>query len=109
MCARIGRGAASALCFIVHRDTALARLQLDVPRRLGRIFRCSTFMAKLLEPRHGPRDITKLSPRHHDDFERGALSKRAYHHEERIELPRLRPTLRDWSTAPRSQVLTQSS
>jgi hypothetical protein len=48
----------------------------DVPEasgRFGRLFRTRSFMVNFFKPQMGPRDLRKMSPHFHDDFEQLSL------------------------------------
>jgi hypothetical protein len=45
----------------------------DEPKRFGRLFRTRAFMVNFFAPTNGPRDLSKMSPHFHDDFEQASL------------------------------------
>jgi mannose-6-phosphate isomerase-like protein (cupin superfamily) len=47
--------------------------EYDKPDTNMRLFRCTNLMINVLTKRTAPRDVTKLSPHSHDDFEQASL------------------------------------
>ena len=45
----------------------------DDPKRFGRIFRTRAFMVNFMKAGTGPRDLSRMSPHFHDDFEQASL------------------------------------
>jgi hypothetical protein len=78
---------------------------LDVassPDRFGRLFRCTTFMFNFLPNPDGPKDITKLTPHYHNDFEQCSFVLRGeYMHHLRWPWT---PNLRIWREDNHEQI-----